>query len=1044
MKRTARQLFVLVLGATLIAAADRSHAQQSCGGCAIRTAIVLNEKRSNGVPPVQLGPRRQLDQLVERYHQAKAEGDRKKNLYIAAGLAVDEGLGVLSPGGGVPVVVSVLLSASKVPVKIKTAAWVAHRMEEIDASARMALADGLRRYRQEHNDAFRGFLDAYNRGEIPEGDTIRLIFDQHPTYNTLLDRIRPEDQHIVNKFLIKTLTDTLEQGMEGINRLLSKHDSAIDANWSAIDANRSAIDENLKNLTSLAQAFTGYAEKTDQRLSRLESNQLAIYDDIASLTKQVSTNTEAIAKNQDDIEFIQGTLFGKLTPAEQLQALEGGFFPSMSDEARAGLERKIKITEKRQKILEDVQWVLNEGAALVSIGQDLGIDDEIMEPIAAAVEIGTAASTAFVAFSSGNYLQGVAAITGLFGKKDVEGERHKAVMAGLRRLAEGQRRLAEGQRKLAEGQRGLASVLRDMMGQLGHMDEKLNQLSENQQQLAYNQEKIYGLMVAIGEDIQAKHEDSMGRLYELGADVLYNRTLIRERVAEKLKVCDAMRFRYINERVLDKITDLEGDLKYGFFPSYADIERIGNRHDLGRNGYCHEQLSAIFAYSNRAFHSHFLLETYKQTPSDHTADGEAGEIGKFLRLIYNPSTQLLMKRYGYLGLSERQILNALSLPVIDLQALDRKHRQSKNFPLDNKPHLLDELENALSPTAVLSEIWLLLDIYPFYHFVSPDGAILPLDEIKRRAGAGRLYTPGISWLQQALDIVDVTIAQQVLIAGDLLLPVMYEKLHKGFHSNEGREEIKSIRILLQKNPLLARNFILYLVDKELKKNIPALLYDTITVEDSIKPGPLPDLFEAILREQSQESWSGKQFQVVRLDMSSDQIGVLLMGQGIEIYLATSPDQIDAWLKKQDRPDLPLDLANTDVGLQIDTRLKEQYRQALENNDKGALSRLLGNFRFYSETGDRLELVRHGNKWAMKIAWKDRHDMKRDFFLPLPEAKELIEGQLLHTPDMSKLIELRNYIIEEIVGRKLASNENDLLNDNEYQLFNDLLSLYAAP
>ena len=124
-------------------------------------------------------------------------------------------------------------------------------------------------------------------------------------------------------------------------------------------------------------------------------------------------------------------------------------------------------------------------------------------------------------------------------------------------------------------------------------------------------------------------------------------------------------------------------------------------------------------------------------------------------------------------------------------------------------------------------------------------------------------------------------------------------------------------------------------------------------------------------------------------------------------------------------------------LQIDAWLKEQYHLALADDDEHILRLILDESvhyaelvrRFFEQDGSRVE------KWAIK--WGD------DLYLPLPEADDFIEGKFFHTRYMSKLIELRSYIIEEIIGRRFVGNENGLLGDSEHQLFNDLLLLHAT-
>ena len=1294
MRSMTGRLLVLISGLTLLSVtAERSYAEQGCRGCDVRTAVTIN-REANGEVSDQLFERvDQRDQIMDKYEHVKEKHDWIKNALLIFGLTADEvasEIGDMSPPLlGVP---SVAVSGGEVLARFATAKVILHFTEKMDESARMILADGLEQYRQQHNGNFSGLLEAYEQGEIPVEGIFDPPFGEHPVYDTRLDDVRPEDQHVVNKFMIRSLADSVGKGMESINNLLREYDAAIVANQVDIARNR-------RNLTLMAQAFNRYVDEANERFTRLETNQRELY--------------EVIENNRHDIVSVQVVLFNTLSPKQQLQALEGSFFRDMPKADRKALEREVQDAANQQETLEDVIWISRGIGELVRIARNLGVDEEITEPVVVAAEVGISTAVAYASFQTGNIpqgivstLQGIAVLTGLLGEDKPD--------------------------PVIENQKKLAEMLRAVMGGLEHIDKKLDKLFENQQKILGNQRKIYDLLAEIGKDIQVQYEDLADRIYSLNTDVLVNRKLIRERVAERIRVCDGMRRDYANENVYNEIQDnLEGYLKYGIFPDYQDIRKIIQASNPINNG-CYEQLFGIFPDTNDPPHSYFELETYKEIPSDITPDDyrvNVEKIGNFLGLIYNPSVQLVDHYYTVdRGLSRQQLLSVLSLPVMGLQALDQKHDRAKHLP-SSEPYpfealKFEDLEDALSPDVILKVVWLLLDIYPLYHFVDNEGSPLPIDELKGRAHTGRLYnTPGEKWLEQAKDVVEAAIAQQALLAGDMLLPVIYEKLHRVSSTRE-KEKVKEIRLLLQKNPLLARNFMLYLVHRQLNRKIPVLAYDTAIMEGNLTDYQKRDMINVLrtLYEHNGghrlsisasdwsliDEWLAEQIRPIQQQVHSvrqslneldrtdirirskrsnelydpdreDQHGrnlgirayliddrfykqvedlkktwyevdprdlngiynvdlarvifnvlmthkdnnilrTLLINQWLQkryrhvtggevqygllssritlensylfkdkqpklapeseacqrpegspasphrphaqfhltkpiwlypVYhfppapsvicdeehhyphcascflfysgeidnrivallgstyadvdnlrsrwrrrLLTSTDtlqgdvhkglldQLDAWLREEESMEgihmamshdgagvwvsepepgsgrrfkryyefMSHDGMNarvkalTDEGLrqgdagllQVDAWLKEQYRLALENNDGDTLRLIL------DKSVRHAELVRHffeqedGNrdeKWALK--WGD------DLYLPLPEADDLITDKLLHTPEMSKLIDLRSYIIEEIIGRQFVGNEDGLLDDSEYQLFNDLLFLHAA-
>ena len=293
MRRMTGRLLVLISGLTLLSATfESAYAERGCRGCDIRTAVVINRASSTQTQPrsttsFQRHQSDQIEQILERYRQEKAKNDWVENTALALGLIVDE---VVSEMGGVVspllVVPSIVTSGVEITLRFGTAKAMMHLIEKAKESASVVLTDGLKQYGQQHDGNFQGLFDAYDRGEIPGEGVFELLFSGHPVYDTRLDDVRPEDRHVVNKFLIQGLFDIVGRGMEGINDVLRQHAADVDKNW--------------RNLIGLAEAFNRYVDEANKRFERLAINQRKLHD--------------AIFENRKDIEAVQKILFDTLTP----------------------------------------------------------------------------------------------------------------------------------------------------------------------------------------------------------------------------------------------------------------------------------------------------------------------------------------------------------------------------------------------------------------------------------------------------------------------------------------------------------------------------------------------------------------------------------------------------------------------------------------------------------------------------------------------------------------------------------------------------------
>ena len=711
------------------------------------------------VNPAQLNTMgRSLERIARDFQKKKDNNDlgilvlQGNNLLIKGLIAA--GFALAPATGGVSLVVS-------------AAGYVASKgLDAVENMAKEAMREGLRKNLKTQLEEYRT-----KRGQqefdnlLAKPDVTSFIQDLETrvgtSFGNALDNIPPEDQDIVNAFRTKELAGIMTDGFSFL------------ANTEALQSEQ--IEQNNKNIVGLARTFKQFAEQNQKQLESLIESQTEIKTGIENLNNRVD-------QTHQSVEFIQEFMFGKMTPAEQRNALERGIFPDMPEDQRKDLEEKIKLTEKREEFNQTVNSYLDGAAQVLNIAKNFGVEADLVNKVENAVNMGTQAFNAVAAFSSGNYLAGVSAISnicGFGGQRDIAGERHEQIL----------------------------NMLGDIYEEIGVIHQKLDWLKEGQERIMKAQQQLFDAVITLSEQVMTNHREVIEKLQEIQGDILYNRRLIADTILEDYPLCDAL--------VIDMNTGKEIiNTGENLYPNHNDFVDLYNDF---KNEY---QICVTRQRKTRGingnFHTIFHLETYKD---------EVNKVEDYITKIYNPALNFLTNTNEISPKTFDERVSSLMSPMVDVKGLETKipeiiyadqRRFQRSFQI-----LMDSL---IAPSIVKMHTDYILNYHFYYQLIdSSTNNPFTLNELLDLQDINRL---SLRALYESLSLVDISIAQQCLIGGDFLLFLMSEVFKR--QSNTPTEDDNGLfleaKTLIKYNSLLARNFIVYILRKEILANSSALNY----------------------------------------------------------------------------------------------------------------------------------------------------------------------------------------------------------------------------
>lgn len=590
------------------------------------------------------------------------------------------------------------------------------------------------------------------------------------------DDCTPEFESTLRSEIIKNLTNhsklnsakiiSLKKSVREVQERLSNHEDE----FTRINEEMIVIGNELEDISS---SVKGVQDTVEQIQSQIVENQNQINNKLGALTNQVSTNFNAILdngraieenralilENKKDLNFVKDFVYSKLSPTEKLLALENGAYG------------KNMIAEKRELLIKQLSFQANvgdflNGARQVSqiasnLGLELGPLNDVLGYGEAVFDIASGLMS-----PSPNYLGMAVKVTGLFaGRRDIQGERHAAIMRSL-----------------------------------GVINKKLDHVLENQMKLFEGQARIMEGLSQISAQIQDVAITLYDQIELTRLDIRTNRTGIREGLRGAHTACNTFISRLDKALYGTALRRSPLHMRRIHFNTYSDqyknCKSIVNTLDiLGQN----REVSVLFA------------EIFNDT------DDEIS-LGRYLNDHYLPLLN------SYLKIAKKENINRDLLlgiqPFVNPVALRNAHEDQETVRLaekvlnlehwkDNEGRTLSLIELMKSPldTKTVLEVSRNVNrLAPYFDIVKED-QFPRFEELVKQEGGGKLSV-GYYALSDVQTLMELTLIQKTFLTGQALIPYLYQDLLEG-------KNIPLIKDLLKNYPKIKDNFIAYFVANRL-------------------------------------------------------------------------------------------------------------------------------------------------------------------------------------------------------------------------------------
>lgn len=225
-----------------------------------------------------------------------------------------------------------------------------------------------------------------------------------------------------------------------------------------------------EGLAEVTEQFIGFRRETVATLDKHEKQINELGASVERLDAAMETINQRLESQGRDQAIMADFVFGRMSPAEKLNALQSGFraeafeCPGGGAECeRAQIKKELidRYTAEAQTlaIASKIQGTAAALGDLSKIADNLGLKIPGLGKAASLANIASQASSQFVA---GNYLGAVAALSGAFGKqRDPDQERFAAIMAQLSIINQKLDVVLENQYKMMKALSALSDQLRE-------------------------------------------------------------------------------------------------------------------------------------------------------------------------------------------------------------------------------------------------------------------------------------------------------------------------------------------------------------------------------------------------------------------------------------------------------------------------------------------------------------------------------------------------------------------------------------------------------
>jgi hypothetical protein len=333
---------------------------------------------------------------------------------------------------------------------------------------------------------------------------------------------------------------------------------------------------------------------------------------------------------------------------------------------------------------------------------------------------------------------------------------------------------------------------KEVMEKLGVIEGKLNEVLENQERLRLAVEEVKTNIRELAVQVRQQHVEVMSKLEQIEKNVLINRDLLKELLEKDFRTLGAFleidkESTYVQKKAW---FELHGD-------QYADADKV---------------LSAMVANGFPQVSQYFLLRT------DTSRDVQA-----YLKESVEPLIGYFEEQTGT---DPQGAAHRLLPPIFTINDLRNAKATTNLSPEDSFQR---DFKTYLSTKPVTMYGGLVLRFVPYIFLVGKTA------EGRRLLSAQSFRTPeppesraakratALRYLRHALYLVNLALAQRVLLSGQPLLPAISQKL------TGGALDDRTVSVLRQ-HPLIARNALAYFMAERVRQAGGGVLAYTFAFE----------------------------------------------------------------------------------------------------------------------------------------------------------------------------------------------------------------------
>ncbi|WP_374076680.1 hypothetical protein [Bdellovibrio bacteriovorus] len=565
-----------------------------------------------------------------------------------------------------------------------------------------------------------------------------------------------------------------------------------------------------------------------------------------------------LAENQSANDIIQKNISADLdSTTKELFAL-GKSLNTFAKETRSNLQKIVetqegiskelnqisgdlsKQTQKIEKVADDVDFLKNFAFSRMSAREQLSYLKNQIPPETGKKEWDKRISLLErkIEFEEGykEYFNGAQNLVTIGKNLGVNGATLQSIQDGLEKLD----RLKSGVESIMQNNylAGIAS-LSGLFGGGGESAEaarhraiiaRLDRVIENQKLISEQIQVSFKIQVEMLNTLSNQLRQSTEVLYlkmdKVHNDVLGNRVLLANIVHRGLKSCE-----FVSDQIRDK-----GLQKAFFAPSNF------KRH-LSE---CSLEYDNLFG--RKDFATYFALGVYKEARSKEVFEAEES--------IYADSLTYISGKFK----DNYSLNSSLGNPSENAYGLIQKNNAlkadlSKRISYGELSEETENLRTRFFSPGVIKNVQRMIAIFPainIWNARTADNFSTPSDFLNLKEEAGK---DDIALLDSALKLVNLSIQQENVLAGDMILPLMYEDFAE--IQNEDNKCLGSVQVharcLLQQNKLLFRNFLVFSLYKEFHDQ----RFSVATYRQQLRiPGDIKGL-KALLKNNWNISWNAE-------------------------------------------------------------------------------------------------------------------------------------------------------------------------------------------